>query len=110
MADRLGILERRRHWAYSLALMPVVAIIQFSAYWLRFEGQLSYSETQVFWSTLTWVVLIKTAAFAWFGVYQSWNSYVSFHDLISLIKATTLSCILLAMGDYLFMTQFAVPR
>lgn len=110
MADRIGLFERRRHLLWLLALLPVLAVIQYLAYWLRFEGQLGPAESQVLLSTLAWTLVIKTCAFAWFGVYQSWNSYVSFHDLVSLVKAATLSSVVFAMGDYLFLTEVAVPR
>src|SRR5688572_20584002 len=110
MADQFALIKRPRHLAYSVAFMPVLALIQFAAYWLRFDGQLGAAEMQVLWSTLVWAILIKTAAFTWFGIYQSWDSYVSFHDLVSLCKAATLSSVLLAMGDYLFLSEVLVPR
>lgn len=110
MAKQLGFFERRFHVAFAFALMPVLATIQFAAYWVRFDGELGATEYQSLWDTMAWTVIAKTVALAWFGVYQSWNSYVSFHDLVSLGKAATLSSVLLAMGDYLFFTDLAVPR
>jgi FlaA1/EpsC-like NDP-sugar epimerase len=110
MADPFTLIKRPRHLAYSIALIPVLAMIQFAAYWLRFDGQLGAAEMHVLWSTLVWAVLVKTAVFTWFGIYQSWDSYVSFHDLVSLSKAATLSSVLLAMGDYLFWSDVIVPR
>ena len=71
------------------ASWPLFALIYFSCYWLRFEGDLSERELSVFFSTVGWVACLKVAAFAYFRVYQGWRRYVTFHDLTLLLKAAT---------------------
>jgi FlaA1/EpsC-like NDP-sugar epimerase len=96
--------------ALAIAGMPVFALIYCLAYWLRFDGGLSTQEFQNATVTLGVVVGIKTVVFLSFRIYQGWNRYVSLHDLIRLAQATTTSSLLVALIDYLFLTDYSVPR
>jgi len=94
----------------ALALLPAFAAIHFFSYWLRFDGQLGQSEWNAFSTTVLWVVAIKLVAFGWFRVYQGWSRYVTFHDLVALIKAATASSLLLLLADYLFHPSVTTAR
>ena len=59
---------------------------------------------------MTWVVLVKSLVFGRFRIYQGWTRYVTFHDLMTLVKATTVSAILVPLADYLFHPGAATPR
>ena len=52
------------------ASWPLFALIYFTSYWLRFEGDLNGPELRLFLSTFAWVACLKVAAFAYFRVYQ----------------------------------------
>lgn len=101
---------RPRQVAQLAGLMPVLGGVQFLAFWLRFDSQLGAAEINLFWTMLPWCLAIKTAALAWFGVHESWHGFVSFHDLVTLIKAATVGSVLLALGDYLLFIGADVPR
>jgi FlaA1/EpsC-like NDP-sugar epimerase len=101
---------RFRIAALAIAGLPVFALIHYLAYWLRFDGGLSDQEIQNAAVTLGVAVVAKTVVFLSFRIYQSWNRYVSLHDLVRLAQATTASSLLFAATDYLFLTQFTVPR
>ena len=92
------------------AWLPLFAAIHYTSYWLRFEGQLGESELNQLTTTIGWVILAKLLIFGWFGVYQGWGRYVTFHDLIVLIQAATIGSFLTALGDYMFFPEVAVPR
>jgi FlaA1/EpsC-like NDP-sugar epimerase len=96
--------------ALAFAGMPVFALIYCLAYWIRFDGGLSTQEFQNATVTLGVAVGIKTVVFLSFRIYQGWNRYVSLHDLIRLAQATTASSLLVALIDYLFLTNYSVPR
>lgn len=101
---------RPRHLLVIAGLAPLIAAVHFAVYWLRFEGRLTPSEVNQFSATVGGVVLVKLLAFTWFGVYRGWGRYVTFHDVVVLVKATTLASLLTALADYLFMSSVAVPR
>ena len=92
------------------ALAPVFATINYLVYLLRFEGQLSAATLAKIGSTIGCVVLIKLLVFGWFRIYQEWNRYVTFYDLLTLCQATTVGSLLLVLGDYLFFPDSAIPR
>lgn len=86
-------------------LLPVFVGVYYLGYWLRFEGQLSERDWQVFSATVVWIVLLKTAFFGWFGVYQGWGRFLTFYDLMALVKASTASLLLIVIID-----RFTDPR
>ena len=100
----------RRHAICAAALAPAFAGIHFLAYWLRFDGQMDRLIWYSLSITLVWAVLIKLIVFGWFRVYQAWTRYVTFHDLMTLIKATTVSSLLLLLADYLFHPSITTAR
>ena len=99
-----------RHLVVAFGLLPLLTLVHFAVYWLRFEGQLSTSEINQFTTTIGAVVLLKLLAFGWYGVFQGWGRYVTFHDVVVLVKATTLASLMTALSDYLFVSSVAVPR
>ncbi len=98
---------RTRHLLLGVALLPVFAAFLYIAYWLRFDGNMSQA---VSLAAVPFVLLIKTGVFSWFRIYQSWNRYVSFHDLVKLAEATTVSSVLVAVMDYLVFPSINIPR
>jgi FlaA1/EpsC-like NDP-sugar epimerase len=80
-------------------LLPVLVGVYYSCYLLRFEGQLSPRDWRVFLGTVTWVVLLKLLVFGQFGVYQGWGRFLSFYDLMALVKAATASLLVIIILD-----------
>jgi len=107
--------QRARLWRITqlkhlLLSIPLFAAIHFAAYWLRFEGELPEARWQQMACTLVCALCIKCAVFVWQRTYRSWNSYLTFYDLTNLVRATTLSSLLLVLCDYLFLARLAIPR
>ena len=102
--------HRSRVAAFTVAGLPVFALIHCLTYWLRFDDGFSSEEFQKAATTLGVAVGAKTILFLSFRIYQSWNRYVSLHDLVRLAQATTASALLLAIIDYLFLPAHSVPR
>lgn len=61
------------------------------AYLLRFDFGLRSSEWEQFLQTLPLLVLVRVAVFAWFHLYEGLWRYVSMRDILSILKAVTLS-------------------
>jgi FlaA1/EpsC-like NDP-sugar epimerase len=102
---------RRRRLALYVALsLPVFVGTQLASYWLRFEGDLDRQLLQQIRSTAPFVVLIKVAMFAWLRVYQGWNRYVTFYDLIVLAQAAVGSSLVMVLTAYFLVPSVVVPR
>ncbi len=99
-----------RHCYVAAALLPVFIAVHLAAYSLRFEGYLAPRIWLTFWSTAIWAVSIKLLVFGFFHVYQGWTRYVTFEDLVILIRASIVSSLLLVLADYLFGTYWSTPR
>lgn len=101
---------RVRVAALAIAALPVFGLIHCLAYWLRFDGRLSNDDFRNAAIVLGIALCVKSVAFLSFRIYQSWSRYASLHDLIKLAQATTTSSLLIAAVDYLFLTEYSVPR
>src|SRR5262245_56300974 len=99
----------RRQVLCATALAPVFVGVHMAAWWLRF-GTLGGAQPRGLAVAAALVVLAKLVVFGWFRVYQGWSRYVTFHDLVTLGKATTASSLLLVLCDYLFVPATVVPR
>ena len=110
---RLGEIKKimtcPRNMMIALTFLPVFAAIHFAAYWLRFDTFTDRRWLQLA-CTLGAVLIIKTCLFTYYRVYQGWNRYATFYDLITLAQATTVSAVCLALYDYLFLATLPTPR
>jgi FlaA1/EpsC-like NDP-sugar epimerase len=93
-----------------LVLVPFLAAVYFVAHWLRFEDQLTAERIRQFAATLFPLLAVKICCLASFGVYQGWGRYVTFHDLVALVKASTAAAFIFALIDYLLFPATNLPR
>lgn len=93
-----------------LLYLPIFVSIFYAAYWLRFEGEISAIVWATWRAEAVFVVVAKFLCFGFFGFYHSMNRYLTFHDLVALVKATTASSMLLAIGDYMLTVTNDIPR
>ena len=108
LAQRLA--PKIRHACYAVLSVPVFAAIHALAYWLRFDGLLGPNEWRMFSNTVVTAILVKVIVFAAFRIYQGWNRYVTFHDLISLLKASIVSSLLILLANYLLLPRVTTAR
>ncbi len=90
------------------------AVVFAFLYWLAFsihkEFSLSDKDLWTLQVTLPGVVLIQTIVFYYAGhCHRSWHS-VSFSDLVMLFHSATLSWLIIAALDHLFVSQIHPPR
>jgi len=93
----------------AISMIPVFIVIHLLAYWLRFES-LGPNEWRWFWSLVGGVVAAKTVVFFFMRVFQGWSRYVTFHDLMAIVKAETISLALFVAAGHFFVLQSAGPR
>ena len=85
-------LHKRRIIEVLLDLV-MICIAYYSAYFLRFEGNLLSNNLSLFKESLIWIILIKMSAFFIFGFYRGVWRYVSISDLLTIFKTVSLSSI-----------------
>jgi FlaA1/EpsC-like NDP-sugar epimerase len=107
LSKGIGSILRRRGWMMAI---PAFALVYYSAYWLRFEGGISAAHIHKFWMTVGILTSLKTLAFALFGVFHGWNRYLTFHDLLRIVQATTVAFVIFAAMEFLTLPAYDVPR
>jgi len=80
------------------------------AFLLRFDGRLAPPFSHTLFATLGWVLSIKAAAIVHGRLHQELSRYVTFHDMLTVARAVTLSTIGIALVDGLLLTQLMIPR
>jgi len=101
-----NLLRRLRR---SAIFLPMLVGIYYLSYWLRFEGQIG-REWQTFVQTVGWVVAVKFLVFRWFCIDEGWGRFVTFYDLVALIKAATVGLLLAVLVDYAVILTAQIPR
>ena len=105
----------KRHLPKRIYVLVLVHILLFAvsfelAHWLRFEGGVPADDRQVFWKTLPWLIVFKLAMFHFFGSLHGWWRYITFTDLATLLRVSTLSTLAIAFVDYFFVGDFQIAR
>ncbi|MBM3999906.1 MAG: polysaccharide biosynthesis protein [Planctomycetes bacterium] len=99
-----------RRAARCAALAGLFAAVHVGAYWLRFDGPPRGEAFELFRRTVGLFVLVKLLAFGRYGIPHRTRDFVTFHDLLVIVKAATGAALALAIADYLIAEGFTVPR
>ena len=97
---RASNLFRPRVWLLAAAHLAVFTAVYWAAFVLRFELPVPAQESAVFWNTLPWVLAIKFVVFMIAGQYEGWWAYVTFSDLIALVRYTVAATFFIAASQY----------
>ena len=94
----------------NLFFAPVFAAIYILSWWVRFEGDAVPLPWDHALASLCPVILVKV--FVFLGLFGShyWIRHLTFHDLGTLIKASSISSLMLVFSDYLFFPESYIPR
>ncbi|MGO8691099.1 MAG: hypothetical protein ACLQLG_15875 [Thermoguttaceae bacterium] len=111
MPARLGrLLQQQAHrlaslrfWAVAAGHLAVFALVFWLAMLLRsdFVLPLPRDEAAKFWAWLPWIVAIKFSVFFLLGHYDGWWAYVTFGDLIALIRTSLVAMLCIITVNYL---------
>ena len=110
MPTRLRTRRCLRAGVLAVISLPIFCLILIAAYWLRFEGAVTDQVVQQLSMIVPWVVAVKLVVFTWFRVYQGWNRYATFYDLVVLAQASAASAFALVLMDYFLLPTILVPR
>ncbi|MDI6736184.1 MAG: nucleoside-diphosphate sugar epimerase/dehydratase [bacterium] len=86
----------------------MVGVILYLAFWVRFGGIFTGDEYDQFFTILPVFILVRLISFYFFGLYKGIWRYASLQDLLNIIKAVTISMIILVVITFFF--RFSFPR
>ncbi|HEX6041551.1 nucleoside-diphosphate sugar epimerase/dehydratase [Longimicrobium sp.] len=95
------LIRLRRPIVLALHLL-LIPLAYYGAFALRFDFRPPQVYVDLFWRTLPYLVVLRLACFALFGLFHGWWRHVGMRDLVDLVRANTLSSVLLVLA--LFMT------
>src|SRR5262245_11327755 len=88
----------------------LVPLAYFAAYLVRFDFRVPGPELRVFLATLPYLLAIRLAVFAHYGLFRGYWRHVGLRDLVDLGVATTLSTALFVAFLFVFGWPAAMPR
>jgi FlaA1/EpsC-like NDP-sugar epimerase len=101
--------EASRAWILAIIHGFIFAVAYWLAYLLRFDFSVPPDSVALFWSTLIWVIDLKLLVFYLLAQYHGWWRYVTFADLAALLRAATISLLVLTAVNFFFRTP-QIPR
>jgi FlaA1/EpsC-like NDP-sugar epimerase len=114
---RHAMSQRARHflkpqvWLVAAVHLAVFIALYRLAFLIRFEWwSLPPQWDQLFWATLPWAMGIKFTVFLLFGQYEGWWAYVTFADLIALVRASVLASLAIVAVEYFLGSAYYTPR
>ncbi len=81
----------------------------FFAYFLRMEGTFHATEMAILLHTMPYVVIVRMLALTYFGLYATLIRYVSFAEIMKIVKAATLSSVVIILLTF-FIGKRGHPR
>jgi FlaA1/EpsC-like NDP-sugar epimerase len=88
----------------------LVPLAYYAAYAIRFDFRVPAAELHVFWATLPYLLAVRLAVFARYGLFRGYWRHVGLRDLVDLGVATTLSTAVFAAFLFVFGWPGALPR
>ena len=90
--------------------MAVFAFVYWLAFFVRFDFEIPTQDFQVFTHTLPLVLGTKFVLFLLLGHFEGWWAYVTFADLIALIRTSVLTMLGIVAVTYLAGQTYFIPR
>ena len=102
-------LMARRFWLVALCHLAVFALAYLTAFMLRFDLPIPADYLHLFWVSLPWILGDKLVIFFVLGHFDGWWAYVTFADLIALVRTSILAMLLFIAINY-FQGASQLPR
>ena len=104
------LLLRYRRLGIVAAHVGLVPVAYWLAFALRFDLTVPGAYQTIFWATLPYLLVLRLATFAWFGLNRGWLRHTGMEDLVDLLKAVTLSSALFVAALYVTGQVGEMPR
>jgi len=102
-------LEGRWLWLLGSGHLVLFAVVYWLAFALRFDFAITPVEMALVWQSLPCVLAVKFVVFFLLGHYEGWWAYVTFADLVALLRASVLAFFSIVVLDY-FVLPYQIPR
>ncbi len=103
------IIRNRRLIVLSIHLSLII-VSNVVAFLLRFEWTIPKEYFTMIGTTLPLIILIRTSIFYYYGIQNGSWRYASIRDLLNIVKAVSLSSVLLVLIIYFFLGFHEYPR
>ena len=91
-------------------IVPCCALAYVAAFLLRFDGTLGDSASAQLSRSILGVLVIKTFALLHARFHSSFSRYVTFRDMLSLVRTVTFSTIGITLFDAMVLSSTLIPR
>jgi FlaA1/EpsC-like NDP-sugar epimerase len=105
-----AVLLRLRRPIVLLLHLALVPLGYYAAFALRFDFQPQERHLELFWRTVPFLLAIRLASFAAFGLFRGWWRHVGMRDLLDLVKAVSLSSGLFVVVLFMSTNVEDLPR
>jgi FlaA1/EpsC-like NDP-sugar epimerase len=109
-AKRRDQLIRYRRLPIILLHIGIIALSNYLAFWLKFDGRIPVNEIGHFLDLLPWLVLIRCLMFIPFKLFEGLWRYTSILDLRNIIVAAALSSLMFYGFVHGYLEQTDYPR
>ncbi|MCE5269335.1 MAG: polysaccharide biosynthesis protein [Planctomycetaceae bacterium] len=99
-----------RSWALAAVHLLVFAGAYWLSYLLKFDFKVSADDLRLFGKSLGWVVGVEFVIFSVLGQFHGWWRYVTFSDLIALLRAAGMALLVLATVNFFGGVPYLMPR
>lgn len=94
----------------ALAYLAIFTAVYWISFALRFDFEIPAETMVLFWISLPGLLLIKLPVYYFSGHFHDWWSIATFSDLTALIRAASMSLLLMALVDHCFFEWGQIPR
>ena len=103
-------LLRTRMLFLAIGHAGLFAIVYWLAYCLRFEFDVPEWAAELFWLSLPWVLALKCLTYYAGNQFQGWWRFITFADLVALLRAAIIATLALAAVDHFLVPSYQIPR
>ncbi|QEG36170.1 polysaccharide biosynthesis protein [Bythopirellula goksoeyrii] len=104
-------LEKMKKLLVVTALLAVPCLAAYYlAFLVRFDGALPESAQFTFAYSVLWVMLVKVATLLHARIHLHCARYVTFQDMLSLVRSVTISSVAILLVDAMLFTEVVIPR
>jgi FlaA1/EpsC-like NDP-sugar epimerase len=103
-------LLRVRVLALAVGHAALFAGVYWLAFCLRFDFAVPRHALEVFWLSLPWLLTLKCLVFFVSNQFHGWWRFVTFADLVALLRAVLVALVAVAAIDYFLVPSYQIPR
>ena len=100
---------KKLFFSTTLLAVPCLAAY-YLAFLVRFDGTLNEAAQYTFGYSVLWVMAVKVATLLHARIHQHCTRYVTFQDMLALVRAITMGSVAIMLFDSMVVTNVVIPR